>query len=277
MELKLTRRRLGQLAIASTATAAIGYVANRTLAQTPSLIIYGLQPNRKAGGAIVQSLDVVTKEIKNVTTVILQRGERFGGFTSLTDGTFVVVISPVRASKRENNPSRLVFLNTSSTTLELSGLTKQETLEDLLVLNDGSLAGLVIRKNKRFPRLVGFDFNTGDVLKGDRIKLPSTTRYDNLTQLSNGAVITTAVGDLGDTTLVQLNLGQKSITTKAKLNFNGKQWDSGLSSLTTSPADQLFALGGRRYETPYNLYTVDVNTGKMTLIREWDVAEITVV
>lgn len=35
MKLKLTRRRFGQLAIASTAVAGLGYLANKTFAQTP--------------------------------------------------------------------------------------------------------------------------------------------------------------------------------------------------------------------------------------------------
>ena len=40
--LKLTRRRFGQLVIATTTVAGLGYLGKRTIAQTSS-IIYGLQ------------------------------------------------------------------------------------------------------------------------------------------------------------------------------------------------------------------------------------------
>jgi hypothetical protein len=39
----ITRRRFGQLAIGSTAVAAIGYLANKTFAQTTDLLLYGLR------------------------------------------------------------------------------------------------------------------------------------------------------------------------------------------------------------------------------------------
>lgn len=278
MKLKLTRRRFGQLAIASTAVAGLGYLANKTVAQT-ALLIYGARPNPKAGVTAVQSLNVATTAVQELATTNLEPGEKLTGLTSLANAerTLVQVISPVRAGQKQDAPTRLVFLGTSPKTLTVSGLKKQETLQSVLGLNDGSLIGLVIKKNGRPPvDLVTIDVNTGQISLLEKIKLPQTDRFSNLAQCPDGTIYTTAVGRLGETILVQLDLGQGKPNDLAKLNINGAVWNSGLSSLACSPAGQLFALGAPRYVTPNKLYSVDPKDGSMTLQKDFDVSKITI-
>lgn len=191
MKLKLTRRRFGQLAIASTTVAAISYLANKTFAQqTPNLVILGVRPGRPINTnaantlldkpeeegteatsnansidreIVVLSLDVVTGEVKPLQTPqalpngtpILNSRDELTGFTSLLNGQLVVAINPASTGKDVGIPTRLTFLGTSPRTVTVSGLKKQEKLKDLLVLNDGSptgaLIGLVVKKNDSPP------------------------------------------------------------------------------------------------------------------------------
>lgn len=282
MELKLTRRRFGQLAIASAATAAIANLANKTEAQTTpntNLVIYGARPEPKAGRVVVQSLNVTTGEVQDVTTATLEIGEQLTGFTSLPDGTLILAISPVRGGKKENNAPRLVFLGTSPKTLTVSGLTKQQLLESVLGTNDGKLIGLVIKSNYTPPiSLVDINLQTGEISFTDRVILPGNERFSNLAQCQDGKIHTTAVGQKGDTRLVQLDLGQGKPIDLPELRFNDTVWNSGLNSLACSPANQLFALGKGRYEALYNLYTVNPSDGVMSLVKQnWEVAKITIV
>lgn len=277
MKLKLTRRRFGQLAVASAATSAIGTLANKTFAQTSNLVIYGARPNSKAGTIVVQSLNITTDEVRDVTTATLEIGEQLTGFTSLADGTLIMAISPIRGGKKEDSATRLVVLGTSPKTLAVSGLTKQQLLESLLGLNDGSLIGLVIKRNYTPPvRLVDIYLNTGEIRFTDKVNLPEQERFSNLSQCTNGIIYTTATGQRGETSLVQLALAQGQPIIGAQLKFEDTVWNSGLSSLACSPSDQLFALGARRYESPHNLYTVNPSDGVMALLRKWDVSKITI-
>lgn len=276
----LTRRRFGCLAIAGTAVAGLGYLTNKTLAETPALVLYGARPDSQAGVIVLQSLDVTTGVVQDLTTAALQLGEKLLGFTSLANGTLVLAIGPVITGKKENASTRLVFLGMAPiNSLPVLKLEKQQALESLLGLNDGSLIGLVNKKNGGPPvDLVNIALNTGEISLIDKIKLPKTERFANLTQSPNGTIYTTVVGQEGETSLVQLDLGQGKYIIIKQLKLNGKIWDSGLSDLASSPAssaNQRFLLGAPRYETPNKLYRVDISTGAMTWLRDFDVTKIT--
>lgn len=281
MKVKLTRRRFGQMAIASTAVAGLGYLANKTFAQTPPhFVIYGVRPNREGEKLTLQSLNVETGAVQDVTSATLDNGEKLIGLTSLANGTLVLAVGPVRAGKKENAPTRLIFLGSSPRTLTVSGLDRQYALESLLGLNDGSLIGLVIRKNNMPPvRLVDINLNTGEVSFTGRVNLPAQKRFSQLMQTPNGTLYTTVVGEPSDTRLVRLDLAERRVVNLAALNFNGRVWNNGLNDMASSPMspmNELFALGGPRYASLYNLYIVDADTGAMTLLKEqWDVTKIT--
>jgi hypothetical protein len=278
MTLKLTRRRFGQMVFTSTAVAGIGYLANKTLAQTQNLLIYGARPVTQAGKILVQTLNATTGVVQDVTSVPIEAGEKLTGFTFLANRTLVLGISTVLGGKKkQQNATRLVFLGTPPKNLTVSGLKKEETLDSLLGLKDGSLIGLVIKKNGKPPvSVVSINTNSGQISRIDKIKLPQTDRFSNLAQCPNGTIYTTAVGRKGDTRLVQLDLGQGKVTPLAQLKLNNQLWNSGLSSLICSAGSQLLAFGAPRYVTPNNVYTVNPTNGAMTLLKKgFNVAKIT--
>lgn len=261
MELKLSRRRFGQLVIAGTATSAIGYFASKTFAQT-SNTIYGVLPQAKFGVVYVYD-----QSGTNPITVALQPGERLTGFTVLTNNTRVLSLGPTLTGKKKDNIPRLVFISgTSQTSRTVSGLNNNQTIESLLGLNDGSLIGLVIKKNGKPPvELVDIDISSGAVSKGNKIQLPGTERFSNLAESPNGTIYSTAVDRSGNTSLVQLDLEEKRPIVLALLRFGNRVWNSGLSSLTSSPGGELLALGSSRYETPKKVYSINPSNGAMNV------------
>lgn len=265
--------------------------AERTFAATndvPSTDEAGTAPSRPTTPSTSRRLELVTLDIssKHVqtqtmtqpsqdgTTVSLQSGEEITGFAVLNDGTMVVAITPISTSDRGRNPTRLVRMGTSQA-VTVSGLSSQELLDSLLVLNDGSLIGLVGQKSGTPPnRIVNINPQTGQI--SDRFYFSRDRRFSNLAQCSNGIIYTTTVAQDGTTSLVTLNLGQNQVTTGAQLRLDNRAWNNGLQSLTCSSAGQLFALGVLWHETTQYLYTVDVSTGNMTRLQNFGVAEITV-
>ena len=306
MTLKITRRRFGQLAIAGTATAGLTYFANKTLAQTADLVIVGASlgaptssddttttvldstdptgsENTSAASTdrelFLPTLNVATNQVQTpsaVQGVNLQSGEELTGFASLTDGTLVLAVTTASTSNRESTPTRLIFLSTPIRTVTVSGLDKQEKLGSLVRSTDGGFLGLVVRKNGRPPvRLVEIDAQTGAITSSNKINLPGNERFNTLAQCPDGKLYSTTVDRQGATSLVLLDLGQKKPTTIAQLKLGNIVWNNGLQSLVCSPAGQLFAFGGLRYQTPYALYTVDTSNGNMTKVSDFDVAKVT--
>lgn len=311
MNRRLTRRRFGRLAIAGTTVAGLGYLASKTIAQQPSnLVIVGIDrgdldytqapgiTNIDSNGAettdstdtdstqaptttrdlVLQSFSLNTSQIGTLPTpqsLVLNPGERLADLAYLADGTLVVVITPVSTSKKGGNSTRLVLLGQSPKNVTVSGLKKQEELQRLLLLNDGSFAGLVGKKNRTSPfRLVVIDPQTGQIGE-DRIKLPKE-QFSNLAQCPDGKLYSTVFRQDGDTDLVQFDLGKKKSTVVAKLTINGDQWNNGLQSLVCSPTGQLIALGALRYKTFSALYTISTSTGAMTKIEDFNVARIAI-
>lgn len=280
--LKLTRRRFGQLVIATTTVAGLGYLGKRTLAQTSS-IIYGVRIP-KAGQLVIQSLNLATKQIQDLTTVFIESGEQLNSIGYFGSNKFVLSINPPKNAANENNSPRLLIVTVgeSPTSVPISGLAKEQNLHSVLVTNDGSLVGLVQKNDKTSSTLINIDDYTGAISTINNIILPVTQRFDNLAQSklddvaqSNEIIYTTTLSQQGNTSLVKLDLTQGQVSPGAQLTIDGKVWNSGLSSLASASGDEMYALGAPRYVTPNNLYTINVSTGVMTLIQQWNVVKIT--
>ena len=315
---RLTRRQLAQIAIAGTAGIALGTLANKTEAQQPAAIVgessgaldstdaaavpevdsteedstdidsaaiartRAASTNRRLN---LQSLDVGTGQVQNLTTQALERidtsiveiGERISDLTSLADGTIVGVINTISSSNKGASPTRLTFLGNSPTTVTVSGLNRNEVLENVLVLNDGSAIGLVARRRGgQRVDIVNIDLKTGEISNNNDFVLPANVRYSNLTQCPDGKIYTTSVGREGDTYLVLLDAGQRRPITVAQLRIkNGSVWNNGLFSLTCSSAGELLALGAFWHETTKSVYSVDAKTGEMTRRSAFNATRIT--
>jgi hypothetical protein len=306
MNYKLSRRQFGQLALAGTVVSGLSYLTKKAFADTPSLDIVGITstsiisdptaipevntteldnnpPNIlptdiKPVGLVLQSLITAKAEvIADKTTPLLEPNEILSGFTSLSDGTLVVAITPVTTSRKQAALTRITFLGTPVKTLIVSGLKQNQQLGSLLGTIDGRLIGLVGKKNGTPPiALVDINLQTGEISSISKVKFPNDERASNLAECPDGKLYTSLVGFNGDTTLVQLDSNQKRPIRLGQLNVNGKAWNNGLQSLVCSATGQLLAFGAMRYETPNAVYSLDKNTGNMTRLQDFDVTQVAV-
>jgi hypothetical protein len=306
MNYKLSRRQFGQLALAGTVVSGLSYLTKKAFAETPSLDIVGitstsiisdptaipevntteldnnpsniLPTDIKPVGLVLQSLITAKAEvIADKTTPLLEPNEILSGFTSLSDGTLVVAITPVTTSRKQAALTRITFLGTPVKTLIVSGLKQNQQLGSLLGTIDGRLIGLVGKKNGTPPiALVDINLQTGEISSISKVKFPNDERASNLAECPDGKLYTSLVGFNGDTTLVQLDSNQKRPIRLGQLNVNGKAWNNGLQSLVCSATGQLLAFGAMRYETPNAVYSLDKNTGNMTRLQDFDVTQVAV-
>ncbi|MEH2136467.1 hypothetical protein [Nostoc sp.] len=300
------------MALTGTVASGLSYLGNKAFAQTPSLNIPNLNivgigsssiittdqtvvpevnitesddntaPNIvptviKPVGLVLQSLITGNSQVLgDKSTPLLEPNEILSGFTSLSDGTLVVAITPVTTSRRQATPTRLTFLSTPVKTLIVSGLKRNQQLGSLLGTIDGRLIGLVGKKNGTPPIiLVDIDLQTGEISPISKIKFPNDRRIINLAECPDGKLYTSLIGLNGDTTLVQLDSNQKKPIELAQLKVDGKALNNGLQSLVCSATGQLLAFGAMRYETPNVVYSVDKNSGNMTRLQNFDVTQIT--
>jgi len=305
MSYKLSRRKFGQLALAGTLVSGLSYQTNKAFAQTPSLKIIGIGSSPiistdqtdspevnttelnsitrknvatdiKPVGLVLQSLITGKAQIlTNKSTPLVESNETLSGFTSLSDGTLVVAITPVSTSRKQATPTRITFLSTPVKTLIVSGLEENQQLGSLLGTNDGRLIGLVGKNNGTPPiRLVDINLQTGEISFINKVKFPENERVSNLAECPDGKLYTSLVESDGDTFLVQLDSNQKKPIRLGQLQVNGQAWNNGLQSLVCSGTGQLLALGALRYQTPNTMYSVDKNSGNMTRLQDFDVTQI---
>lgn len=282
MNLNLTRRRFGQLVIGVSSLTALGILANKSFGQVSSQVLYGVSIDYKSnpvGKPVILSLDLTTGQLEARTSALfpdsnsltLESRERLTDLTFLSDGTPILGTISIPSGK-EKKPKRN-NAKSRSKKLTISGLNK-ETIESWTGTQDGSLLALISQSNSTPPyRLANVDPKTGKI-SFLKFTLPENQRFGTLVQCSDGRIYATSTGQLGETSLVSLDLKQGVISNSVQLNVNGTAWDSGLRSLACSPTGQLFALGAPRYEFPNSLFTVDPNSGGMTFSRELDVLNI---
>jgi hypothetical protein len=208
---------------------------------------------------------------------VLEINQALTGCVMLSDGTVVLAISPVAGSRNEKDPTRLTtFVGGSARTITVSGLGADERLADLVGAADGSLLGLVSRRNGNTPaKLVNLDPGAGRIGGVQVVNLPNGWRLDTVAQSPGGQLLGAVVGRQGETNLVQLSGRGNQTTTLSRLNANGIPWNNGLQNLVFTPSGQLIALGALRGVTPNALYSVDVQSGAMRKLFDFDTVRVT--
>ena len=274
-------------------------------AQEDSVVEKDFNPKKPV---VIQSFNVSNGQTKTVTTTqpILERGEFVSGFAVSKTGTLVVATSSIAAEK--NSSSRLITLKDNSVeSKEVGFVAKNESLE-LIELPDGSIGGVVKNENGTGSReIVDVDSETGavssrtaptklpskgkletsanttavateaetQVLEAEKApieiksELPSDKEYNNVVVCADGNRYAFLTDFQGDTSLVNITTGKTTPVT-----FEGAVWNNGFSGLVCAKNNELYALGGRRYETPKFLHFVDKETGNLKRLRAFDVATI---
>ena len=272
---------LVMLAIALTIIG-IAVIGDTTLAQQ-SPLVYGVRATNRE--IVLESLNLTNDQLQDSsvqTGITLKANERLSGFTLLADGTFALATAPTTAAINGGvNLSRLIFFGASpqpqpgAVFLELPGLAKNNTVESLLATQDGNLLTIVSLNQGTPPfTLATIDRNNGQVTSIP-VTLPQDQRFSNLTQCPDGTIYVTSLGRSQSTSLVQLEPQQGQLISLQQLNFNNIPLSNDLASLACSPSNQLYALADPLFQRTNSLFTVDVNTGVMSVVKPFAVDKIT--
>lgn len=237
--------------------------------------------------------------------VVKRSSERITGFTVIPENTFnTFVISTVAATK-DGDFSRLIFSEPPKKNEKKSpkkGLKlkkvknpkyKYTTVESLLATTIKDKKGSQLLSVSSLSgggtpfELAFIDSTSGQIDASAKTGLPELSpqeRLGNLAQAPDGKIYATNIGGQGSLSLVQLDLenravitGRGKIITLVQLSFNNKLLENDLASLAFSSSGQLFALADPNYEGTNSLFTIDIKTGVMTLLRKFAVDKITLV
>ncbi|MBO3463432.1 hypothetical protein, partial [Aetokthonos hydrillicola] len=227
MNLRIPRRRFGQLAIASAATAAIANLAGKVVAQSAPENLYGasvstnnttsninttpnisIKKSNVTTGQQLSTSEVPSTSVSNASTPVettnkstsTQPSDRLTGLTSLSDGTLAKTSV---SSSKEGNVTQLIVTdpNTSKTTktLKLSGFSnKNSTVESIVATKNDTLLSIISLNQGVTPFDLGtIDRTTGKVSDSNAAGLPkldSQRRYSNLAQAQDGTIYATSLG-----------------------------------------------------------------------------------
>jgi hypothetical protein len=296
---KLNRRKFNQLMMASTAVAAIGVPIEPAVAEEaeekPKLLGFRVRPltttnkvdsKDEEGGSdteiVFQAINPETGQIEpeeervlRSTPLVLQRGERIAGFAALSSASLLF-------SKTQGVPgapevvSHLIVVNKSSQTLTVTGLGDNNTVETLLITDDGSIL-CVVSLNSGVPpfSLATIDAETGTACLLEDFHFPSDARFSNLAQCGNGLIYGTSIGTEGSIRLVQIDIPNQQIIDLPFLHFEEQMVPDDLKSLTFSSSGQLYALADLKERGKNLLLTIDIDTGALHLVNEIDTEKIT--
>ena len=252
-------------------------------------VIYGIKA--ASDGLVLQSLNLETGQIQDQSDRLgelsWQSHERLTGLVSLPGG-ILMLVSTYGTDRNTANRNRIVSVGTSpislrvsetnleALNLDVSELNQNSTIESLLITNDDSLFTIVSEKAGIPPLyLATINRQTGQVRFIADFSLPPEQQFGNLTQCPDGTIYATSIGREGYTRLVQIDLQRQQLIELSPLRFKDQPWLNDLSSLACSLSGQLYGLGDPEYTRTNSLFTVNVSTGAMSLVREFGVDKIT--
>jgi hypothetical protein len=316
MSFTIKRRRFGHLAIASAITTIASSIASQSLAQHSSMLVYGIRLDssrskkniglgqRWTPSLILSTLDLGNgakfAEIAVPTTAIdnsvealsetRESDERLTGLTRQADGT--LVISTVTTT-RNGNTNNLIFIEPQGSTLKVRakqvlGLQSSNTLESIAVVGNGQLLGITSLTYGLPPfTLTTIDLGTSRAIMNEQSApipgagalplLKHGSRYGNLAESPTGSLYATTLGSEGGVpSLVQIDLTAQATQKISKLSINGKPLGNDVLDLAFSPSGQLLALAKLSGQGEAALFTVDVTTGNMSLLKPFPARKIIV-
>jgi hypothetical protein len=228
------------------------------------------------------SVDNPSPVKKQRRAFFLPDSDRITKLISLADKSLVICTV---SSTQEGYFSHLLFAigsgnNPQFRAKKVLGLERaNQTIESLLSLPKNQLLCLV--GNEGTPPFMFriIDTNSGKILSADELDLPSLQynhRFANLCQDQKGTIFATEIGSEGVPILISMNLQEKAtLTGKVKINrrapltFNKRPLFNDVKDLGFSRSGQLYALAADNSGKNNALFTVDVKTGAMSLVKKF--------
>jgi hypothetical protein len=96
-------------------------------------------------------------------------------------------------------------------------------------------------------------------------------RFGHLTQCSGGGVYAISLAPQSEVRLVRFELDTLLVKKLAQLQFNDEPIRQDVSDLACGPSGQLYALSDLKSPGVNAVYRVDIETGTLTWVRDFDV------
>ena len=119
--------------------------------------------------------------------------------------------------------------------------------------------------------LANINLTNGQVTMLDNIALDPNRRYSDLTQCPDGTIYSISRAPQWDVRLVKLDIAARTVTLLIQPMLDGSPIYAELSSLACSPSGQLYGLADPRSSGINSIFAIDLSTGALTRIREFDV------
>ena len=236
-------------------------------------VLYGIKAAE--GELIARSLDLsdsrpprehgkLSERVDERLTAIFQSKDRGIGAVR----TLAKPRSQHRASVRLLGiPERLV----NATSADVTGLSSSYSISSVLVPQAGPPLALVAHHSDTPPFwLANVDLDSGkiDIIS---LTLNPITRYSHLTQCPDARIYAVSMAPQYDVRMVQLDLDRQQALRLAQIKLDGEALHTEIKSLACGPTGIVYALADPTHSGSNSLFTVDLATGTMTLLRPFDV------
>ena len=235
--------------------------------------IFGVQSEKQQ--LVVRSLDLGgSLPVQERAKFPQPPGQRLSAIFQNTDGTIGVVYTlPNNKSTRvrvRNIGTPKLVMDVSAT--DEAGLESFEALSSLLIPSSGPSNGLVSHYSDTPPfSLVALNVQPGQLTILKRQPLNPEVRYAHLAQCPDGSVYATAVAPQYDPTVVKVDVNKQTVTRLTALTYKGNNLTNDVRDLACGPSGQLYALDDPTYSGTNSLFAVNLTTGVMTLVQQFDV------
>ncbi|MGB8703003.1 MAG: hypothetical protein WCD18_26605 [Thermosynechococcaceae cyanobacterium] len=259
-------------------------------------IIYGIGTRYNPQGSQSLSLsylNIKTKQINKllhpIPGIVLQKKERITNFTRISDHSFLIATTFLSNASKSRSPNIFIFnYEKGKGILEKP---KKITISDLSVNN--SIEGVIQKGNDQFLMLVNhpeekdvkarietYNSSPNSIKRklSSNNKLPASFRV--LNQDNEGDFYAVSVElhshHTGTNTLWKSDTQTQRFQKVANLTYMSENWTAGFRSIVCTPNGNLYGLGSEAEDDFNNLYEINARTGKLKLIRQFDVINIAV-
>lgn len=257
----------------SAALAALALCFTRPAHSADDGVIYGV---RAVGPQlIVRSLSLVTLTVQERGRLPNRAQERLADVVEDNARGVAVLRTSIAAGVSRRGLVRAAGtpeVVTDASNWEVGGLSSSFSISSVVVPMTGSAIAFVSHYSDTQPFfLATLDYQQGRTTVVTAVALNAQARFGNLTQCPDGKIYATSLAQQWDPHIAQVDIVKQTVTLLREFTVKGKSLHRDVADLACSPSNRLYALADPDHSGINDLFAVDLATGTMTLVREFDV------
>ena len=236
-------------------------------------VLYGMRAVN--GQLIVRSLDLASSEpAQDRGKLSEQAGERLTALFQNKDRGVGVIRTSINAKSARRASIRMVGIPNKPIDMsaaDVTGLSSSDSISSVLIPISGPPIALVAHYSDT-PRfwLANVNLGSGQVTLLNTA-LDPRTRYSHLTQCPNASIYAVSMAPQYDVRLVQFDLTKQTVTRLGHLLVKDRVSQVELQGLACAPSGQLYALSDPDHSGTNSVFRIDIATGNMIWLTEFDV------